>query len=115
MAGVSSWAMQTTSAVLLVDMGKSTGKEHCYFEDFDTEGSLVATCAAKRKPPILPDEFDIELKDKGFTNGSTDHPLVAKLYRAAFEQRFESVTELIFANLDWGDKEVGQADPGVEV
>ena len=85
------------------------------FKAFGTEGSLVTTCATKRKPPVLPDAFDVELEDKSFTNGKDDFPAVAKLYRDAFKQRFASVEMLVYANLDWGDKEVGQADPGVEV
>ena len=68
----------------------------------------MATCAAKRKPPVLPDAFIVELEGKSFTNGSTDHPLVADLYGTSFVQRFESVEMLVFANLGWGDEEVGK-------
>ena len=39
-----------------------------------------------RMPPALPEDFEKDLALKSFTNGSTDNPLVARLYRAAFEQ-----------------------------
>ena len=92
----------------VVDLGKSTGEEVCYFKTHGAQGSLVVTCAAKRKPPALPDAFDVELQGKGFTNGKDDRPRVAVLYRDALKQRFESAEQLIYSDLDWGDDEVGQ-------
>ena len=55
---------------------------------------------------MLPNNFKEQLELKGFTNGSTDRPLVARLYRDAFEQRFEKADELELDGLKWGDIEV---------
>ena len=57
-------------------------------------------------PPVLPDNFKEQLEMKGFTNGSTNRPLVAGLYRDAFAQRFAKVEELHLNSMRWRDTEV---------
>ncbi|CAK0866673.1 unnamed protein product [Prorocentrum cordatum] len=97
----SSWAMLTKVSFLLVDLGQATGDENDYVES-------TLTGAAGRKAPALPDAFELELQSKGFTNGKDDRPRVAKLYRSAFAQRFESAERLVYTGLDWGDEEFRQ-------
>ncbi|CAK0823045.1 unnamed protein product [Prorocentrum cordatum] len=103
--------MLSKPSAFLVDLGLLTGDETCYFGGFGTddfEGSLVKTCAAGRKAPLLPDAFEAMLWSKGFTNGKDDRPRVAELYREAFAQRFESAESLGYSRLCWGDEEVEQ-------
>ena len=77
------------------DLGKDTGEG-----EFD-----VVQYRRGRKAPVLPEEFVAQLASKGFTNGSTDTPLVAGLYSTGFEARFGAVTWLSYAYLRWGDEE----------
>ncbi|CAK0870354.1 unnamed protein product [Prorocentrum cordatum] len=97
----SSWAMLTKPYNRLVDLGRSTGTETDYH-------ALMATCAAGRRAPLLPDAFDVQLQSKGFTNGKDDRPRVAELYRSAFAQRFEAAEELVYDRLEWGDEAAQQ-------
>jgi hypothetical protein len=90
----SSWAAMVKDYDLVLDLGKDAG------EAFDAR-----ECTQGRKAPVLPEEFEEQLKTKGFTNGSTDNPLVARLYREGFEARFGAATSLFYAALGWGDEE----------
>jgi len=88
----SSWAMLVKDYDLVLDLGKDTGEGV-----FD-----AAKCRQGRKAPVLPAEFVAQLQSKGFTNGSTDKPLVAGLYSKGFEERFGGATRLIYSGLGWG-------------
>jgi len=90
-----SWTMMVKDYDLVLDLGKDTGEGK-----FDEE-----KCQQGRKAPVLPEEFVVQLQSKGFTNGSTDKPLVADLYSKGFKERFGVVTSLIYAELGWGDEE----------
>jgi len=91
----SSWAMMVKDYDLVLDLGKDTG-----------EGRFnAARCQHGRKAPVLPEEFVVQLQSKGFTNGSTDKPLVADLYSKGFEERFGVAPNLNYAGLGWGDDE----------
>ncbi|CAK0840098.1 unnamed protein product [Prorocentrum cordatum] len=104
----SSGAMLTKSCLSLVDLGRSTRAETCYFCDWGCARSLVTTCAAGRRAPVLPNAFNMQLQSKGFTNGKDDWPRVAELYRLAFAQRFEATEKLNYEGLQWGDEEAQQ-------
>jgi len=91
----SAWAMMVKNHSLLLDLGKDTGEGE--FDDFK--------CGKGRKAPVLPEEFEAQLKSKGFTNGGTDTPLAAKLYREGFEARFGAATALGYMALGWGKEE----------
>jgi len=90
-----SWAMMVKNFYLVLDLGKDTGEGK-----FDEE-----KCRQGRKAPVLPEEFVAQLQSKGFTNGSTDSPLVADLYSKGFKERFGVATRLFYASLGWGDEE----------
>ncbi|EOD10767.1 hypothetical protein EMIHUDRAFT_447308, partial [Emiliania huxleyi CCMP1516] len=72
--------------------------------------SLIDDCVQEggRRPPLLPSAFAAELEKKSFTNGKDDKPLVERLYEAAFEEQFGKATELLYADLGWGDAEAAQ-------
>ena len=95
----SSWAQLVKNSLIVWDLGKlrpnMTG----------VDSRDIKTLMSSRIPPVLPDNFKEQLERKGFTNGSTDRPLVAGLYRDAFEQRFARAEELSFAGVEWGDTE----------
>jgi len=80
---------------LVLDLGKDRGKGEFF----------PHLCFQGRKAPVLPEEFVAQLVSEGFTNGNTDTPLVARLYREGFEARFGVATELSYAVLGWGDEE----------
>ena len=88
----SSWAQLVKNSKIVWDLGKL--------------GEMITALMSSRIPPVLPDSFKEQLEQKGFTNGSTDRPLVAGLYKDAFEQRFAKAEELKFGGLGWGDTEV---------
>ena len=91
----SSWAAMVKDSFLVLDLGKDTG-----------EGFFFALqCRQGRTAPVLPDGFETQLASKGFTNGSTDTPLVARLYREGFEARFGATSLLSYSRLGWGDVE----------
>jgi len=92
----SSWAMLVKYSDLVLDLGKDTGEGK-----FDEE-----KCRQGRKAPVLPEEFVAQLQSKGFTNGSTDKPLVADLYSKGFEERFGVATLLKYSGLGWGVEEM---------
>ena len=93
----SSWAQLVKNSQIVWDLGKLEEMRN----RFETD-----TLSSTRIPPVLPDNFKEQLERKGFTNGSTDRPLVAGLYKDAFEQRFAKAEELDFQELGWGDTEV---------
>jgi len=91
----SSWAMMVKDFDLILDLGMDTG-----------EGKFnKRKCRQGRKAPVLPKEFVVQLESKGFTNGSTDSPLVAELYSKGFKERFGAATQLSYQGLGWGDEE----------
>jgi len=94
-----SWAMMVKGSGLVLDLAKDTGEEA---EEFDLED-----LAQGRKAPVLPSEFVQQLKSKSFTNGKTDYPRVAELYKKGFKQRFGAATLLDYSALGfgWGDEE----------
>ena len=91
----SSWAQLVKNSAIVWDLSK-IGKAR----EYD-----ISPLMSSRIPPVLPDNFTEQLELKGFTNGSTDRPLVAGLYRDAFEQRFAKAEELVFGGVNWGDTE----------
>lgn len=67
----------------------------------------MAACAVRSTAPVvhtLPNEFGVELPGKRFTNGRDDHARVAKLYREAFKQRFETIQTLVYSSLGRGSE-----------
>ncbi len=71
----------------VLDVGKDTGSAATWV-------TLVSECASHRTAPVLPDAFRQRLESKSFTNGSSDRPRVADLYRDAFDSRFGKQGEL---------------------
>ena len=86
-----------------LDLGKLTGDER-YYPD------VIRSCATGggRPPPLLPERFAERLEEKRFTNGKDDKPLVAGLYKQAFEEEFGKAEMLNYNNLGWGDAEAIQ-------
>eukprot|EP00966_Prymnesium_polylepis_P113627 2627222-Prymnesium_polylepis.1 len=74
-------------------------------EDLD---DIVTVCTERggRRPPMMLGIFVEELKDKSFTNGKEDRPMVGELYQAAFETQMGEATELNYGNLGWGNEEM---------
>ena len=91
----SSWAQLVKPSRIVWDLAKLG----------EVQRNDIRPLMSSRIPPVLPDNFTEQLELKGFTNGSTDRPLVAGLYRDAFEQRFAKAEELDFGVLEWGDTE----------
>ena len=75
-------------------------------DDFYTQVELV--CYAGRQPPLSPDAFSSMLTSKAFTNGKSDHQLVAGLYADFVCEALGTVTALGFGALRWGDAEAAQ-------
>jgi hypothetical protein len=92
----SSWAMGVKSSDKLLDLGKENNLD---VMEWHTVREL---CAIGRKVPLLPADFDAQMQTKGFTNGSTDRPRVAALYRSCFDARFNEATTLDYRKLRWG-------------
>ena len=86
-----------------LDLGKLTGNER-------SSGDVVDSCIAggSRLPPLLPEQFAERLEEKRFTNGKDDKPLVAGLYKQAFEEEFGKAEVLGYDYLGWGDAEAIQ-------
>ena len=77
------------------------------FEGKDTHiSSIVAECEAGREPPHLPQDFNLIVETKQFTNKAADLDTVKSLYKAAFEKRIGQAQHLSFTGLGWGDAEV---------
>ncbi|HJL24065.1 MAG TPA: hypothetical protein RMH80_17650 [Polyangiaceae bacterium LLY-WYZ-15_(1-7)] len=64
---------------------------------------VMEVCDVGRRPPLTPAAFEAELRERQFTNGSTDHALVARLYGEFVEEALGAATRLNFARLGWGD------------
>jgi len=91
----SSWATMVKQFNLVLDLGKDAGK-----------GTFCeADCFSGRKVAVLPQAFVAQLASKGFTNGSADTPLVARLYQESFEERFRTADMLSYSVLGWGEVE----------
>ena len=86
-----------------LDLGKLRGDER-------DGGDVVRSCTygGSRPPPLLPEQFAERLEEKRFTNGKDDKPLVAGLYKQAFEEEFGKAEALGYNNLGWGDAEAIQ-------
>merc|ERR1711918_95221 len=56
---------------------------------------------------MQPDVLAAELKAKVFTNGA-DRTFVIDKYAITYEDVISSAEVLVFANLNWGDAEIGQ-------
>ena len=68
---------------------------------------LEVVCAAKRQPPLLPDEVRQLLEtEKKFTTGKEDVEVVDALYRGFFKGVAGAATVLTFKGLQWGAAEV---------
>ena len=93
----------TKSNTKSLDLGKLKGDER-------TAGDVVRSCAmgGGRPAPLLPEQFAERLEAKRFTNGKDDKPLVAGLYKQAFEEEFGKAEELGYGDLGWGDAEAIQ-------
>ena len=81
-----------------LDLGRLTGDERDYHD-------VVNSCVTGggRPPPLLPEQFAERLEEKRFTNGKDDKPLVAGLYKQAFEEEFGKAEKLSYGGLGWGD------------
>mmetsp|Transcript_8205 Transcript_8205/g.27080 ORF Transcript_8205/g.27080 Transcript_8205/m.27080 type:complete len:243 (-) Transcript_8205:187-915(-) len=67
------------------------------------EFQLESVCAAKRQPPLLPDDVRLLLEtEKKFTTGKEDVEVVDALYRNFFEGVVGAATALNFEGLSWG-------------
>ena len=95
----SSWAMMVKANGLALDLGPLSGKEDMEW------GELCRACTQGRRAPALPSDFEAQLKGKAFTNGKTDLPLVAELYKNGFTNRFGAATVLQYSQMGWGDAE----------
>jgi Ran GTPase-activating protein (RanGAP) involved in mRNA processing and transport len=95
----SSWAMMVKGDDLTLDLGRMSGRGAIEW------GELRRMCTQGRKAPVLPATFEDELKNKAFTNGKTDLPLVGELYRDGFTARFGAATGLQYGEIGWGDAE----------
>ena len=58
-----------------------------------------------RRPPLTPADFAAELKQKKFTNGKDDHPLVEGMYQKTYGSCFRKTWFLDYRLLNWGDAE----------
>jgi hypothetical protein len=108
----SCWAQLTKPHTRCLDLGAYTGQYdvstplHGTVSMSETYERIIEECTAgSRRPPVLPDEFARELAAKAFTNGKADRPLVARLYRTAFETQMCTAT-LSYQRLGWGDAEM---------
>ena len=75
----------------------------------DFEAEVVSVCdKASRRPPLTREAFAEVLATKHFTNGSSDHELVVRLYGDFVREALGSATSLAFRDLGWGDAEARQ-------
>ena len=70
------------------------------YQNAVTKGALEAF-GGKRKPPMVPSAFEIELTDKTFTNGA-DEDLVCSLQKEVVETVLGESRALDFSGLGWG-------------
>ena len=85
-------------AWLVLDLGLFSGTKT------DLDG-VIEECNAGREPPHAPQEFDLIVEKKSFTNKAADLETVKSLYAAAFELRIGQAEVLRFGGLGWGDAE----------
>ena len=87
------------AAYLVLDLGK--------FDEESMKGfrAFIEGCMANRDPPLTPSEFRPELATKSFTSKNADEEMVNRLFEDEFNKRMGGVTELIYRNLKWTDKE----------
>ena len=93
----------TKSSAKSLDLGQLRGDEEDYFAVRDS-----CALGGSRPPPLLPEQFAERLEEKRFTNGKDDKPLVAGLYKQAFEEEFGKAERLNYNSLGWGDAEAIQ-------
>ena len=93
----------TKSSDKSFDLGKLSGYEQDYH-------AVLGSCAmgGGRPAPLLPGQFAERLEAKRFTNGKDDKPLVAGLYKQAFEDEFGKAETFFYGRLGWGDAEAIQ-------
>lgn len=95
-----SWASMTKNGRMCLDLGLFTGSKSNILD-------MIGECVlgGGRRAPLTPERFEEELGKKSFTNGSTDSPLVNRLYKEAYYQEFGKAEVLGYFNLGWGDEE----------
>eukprot|EP00966_Prymnesium_polylepis_P242701 5612824-Prymnesium_polylepis.1 len=93
----------TKNSFKSLNLGRLKGNER-------VRRDVVNSCAmgGGRPPPLLPEQFAERLEAKRFTNGKDDKPLVARLYKQAFEEEFGKAVVLAYKGLRWGDAEAIQ-------
>ena len=75
----------------------------------DFEAEVMYVCNRKsRRPPLTREAFAEVLATKHFTNGSSDHELVVRLYGDFAREALGSAKALTFGDLGWGDAEARQ-------
>ena len=84
----------------LLDVGKLQVAPDAVTDWF---AEVERVCDVGRRPPLTPAAFEAELRERQFTNGSTDHALVARLYGEFVEEALGAATWLNFKNIGWGD------------
>lgn len=87
----------------VLDLGKSYGGKSYTSMTFET---LAKRCAARRDPPLTPDDFVTTLNTKSFTNKKADCDYVGTLYKDEFEQLLTPSEQLNYASLTWGNEDV---------
>jgi Ran GTPase-activating protein (RanGAP) involved in mRNA processing and transport len=107
----SSWAGMVKNKDMVLDLTNESNDSSSGRVDEATGGTClpwdayVAKCRQGRSAPLTPDAFAARLEEKSFTNGSTDRPRVADLYRRCFQKRFGTATWLGYNSLGWGAAE----------
>ena len=75
----------------------------------DFQAEVMNVCdKGSRRPPLTREAFAEVLATKHFTNGSSDHELVVRLYGDFAREALGSAKALTFGSLDWGDAEARQ-------
>ena len=85
-------------STLVLDLGLFSGTKTKLWD-------VAMECNAGREPPHSPQEFNLIVEKKSFTNKAADLETVKSLYAAAFELRIGQAKMLIFKGLGWGDAE----------
>lgn len=107
----SSWAAMVKNKDMVLDLSNDSGEGSSGPVDEAAGGTslpwdaYVAKCRQGRRAPLTPDAFAALLEKKSFTNGSTDRPRVAELYRRCFQERFGKAAWLGYNSLGWGAAE----------
>ena len=71
----------------------------------DFYAQVDRVCDVSRRPPLTPAAFEAELEKRQFTNGKSDHRLVAGLYAQFVQEALGAATRLIYWELGWGDEQ----------